>query len=415
MIKALALAVLLSGGPRAPTTVTIATARGELELPVRIDDTGAPVLYASPLVHALGGEVRLAGAWAEVSIARLPMRLLVGASFYVVNNRVQPMAARVSIIRDTLFVPLEFVATVLPREYGDRFKWDPIAARLIEAGWKPAPTRELPAPAASVLIEAPTRSSSGPRLPNGLRAGHLVTVDAGHGGDDPGNPGLFFPRGLKEKHVTLQVALMLREELQRRGVGVRMTRTTDVLPNLLRRAPMCGMDCDLFVSLHVDALDPRRRRDYAGVRGYHTLIIGEENTEDADRVANMENEALRFESPEAAREAQGALGFILRDLQMNEFLRESARAGELIQERLSAVHTGRNRGVKQSNRLAVLNTARRPAVLVEMGYSTNRADAQLLTTAASQRRMAMAIADAVVDYLLEYERRTGETDATGTR
>jgi len=415
MTALLLLMALLATAPRAPSTVTIATARGELELPVRADDTGAPVLYASPLVHALGGEVRLAGAWAEVSIARLPLRLLVGASFYVVNNRVQPMAARVSMIRDTLFVPLEFVATVLPREYGERFRWDPIAARLMEAGWKPPPAVAPPEPEPSVLIAAPSRGASGPRLPNGLRPGHLVTVDAGHGGDDPGNPGLFFPRGLKEKHVTLQVALMLREELQRRGVAVRMTRTTDILPNLLRRAPTCGSNCDLFVSLHVDALDPKRRRDYAGVRGYHTLIIGEENTEDADRVANMENEALRFESPEAAREAQGALGFILRDLQMNEFLRESARAGELIQERLSAVHTGRNRGVKQTNRLAVLNTARRPAVLVEMGYSTNRQDAQLLTAPASQRRMAIAIADAVVDYLLEYERRSGETDATGSR
>ena len=406
-------ALLVVAAPLPPATVTIATVRGELEIPVRIDDAGAPVLYALPLVHALGGEVKLAGAWAEVAIARLPLRLLVGASFYVVNNRVQPMAARVSVIRDTLFVPLEFVASVLPREYGDRFRWDATAARLIEAGWKPPPVAESPAPA--VVIAAPSRGGNLPRLPNGLRPGHVVTVDAGHGGDDPGNPGLFFPRGLKEKHVTLQVALMLREELQRRGIAVRMTRTSDVLPNLLRRAPMCGAECDLFVSLHVDALDPRRRRDYAGVRGYHTLIIGEENTEDADRVANMENEALRFESPEAAREAQGALGFILRDLQMNEYLRESARAGELIQERLSAVHTGRNRGVKQSNRLAVLNTARRPAVLVEMGYSTNRADAQLLTAPASQRRMATAIADAVVDYLLEYERRSGETGMAGSR
>jgi len=67
------------------------------------------------------------------------------------------------------------------------------------------------------------------RLPNGLRPGHLVTVDAGHGGVDPGNPGMFFPRGLREKDVTLAVAMLLRDELRRRGVTVRMTRTTDTL------------------------------------------------------------------------------------------------------------------------------------------------------------------------------------------
>ena len=40
---------------------------------------------------------------------------------------------------------------------------------------------------------------------------------------------MFFPRGIREKDVTLQVGLLLREELKRRGVAVRMTRTTDTL------------------------------------------------------------------------------------------------------------------------------------------------------------------------------------------
>lgn len=393
-----------------PATVTIATPRGELSLPVRTDASGAPVLYASPLILALGGEVKLSGAWAEVSIAQRPLRLLIGSAFYLSSNRVHPMAGEVSMPGDTLFVPLAFVTDVLPREYDTRFRWDAAAARLVETGWKP----RTPDHGAVVMTGVPLPGGGMvARLPNGLRPGHIVTVDAGHGGDDPGNPGLYFPRGVKEKHVTLQMALLLRDELRRHGVGVTMTRTTDVLPNLLRRAPMCGPDCDLFVSLHVDALDPKQRRDFASVGGFHTLIIGEENTEDADRVARMENEALRFESDETAREAQGALGFMLRDLQMNEFLRESARAGALIQQRMDPVHAGRNRGVKQSNRLAVLNTARRPAVLVELGFSTNRADARLLTTAAGQRSLARAIAAAIVDYLLEYERRSGVASDAG--
>ena len=118
----------------------------------------------------------------------------------------------------------------------------------------------------------------------------------------------------------------------------------------------------------------------AGVRGFHTIIIGEENTEDADRIAQMENEALRYESGHPAKPGDD-LDFILRNLQLNEYLRESARAAELVQQEIDRVHTGDNRGVKQSNRLAVLNTARRPAILVEMGYSTNREDARILDRA----------------------------------
>ncbi|HET9150597.1 MAG TPA: N-acetylmuramoyl-L-alanine amidase [Gemmatimonadales bacterium] len=390
----------------APASITLATPSGELVLPVRSDDRGAPVLYASPVVLALRGTIKVSGAWADVTLSGQPLRLLIGAPFYVRNSHVQPMAGRVVLLRDTLYVPLAFVAEELPRLFSERFRWDAANARLVETGWKPQP--DAAGDGTVVMNAVPGARYTGPRLANGLRPGHLITVDAGHGGDDPGNPGLFFPGGLKEKDVTLQVALLLRDELRNEGIQVRMTRTTDVRPNLFKRAPMCGSDCDLFVSLHVDALDPKRAPNYRNVSGFSTLIIGEENTEDASRVARMENEAVRYESA-ADQAAAGGLAFMLRDLQMNEYLRESARAGALIQEELGQVHSGVNRGVIQYNNLAVLNTARRPAVLVEMGYSTNRSDAALLTSPASQRRLAHAIAEALVQYLREYERRTGDT------
>lgn len=403
----LLLALALGAPPAAPPDdIMIATTRGELILPVRTDASGAPAVYASPLVLALGGTVKVSGAWAEVVLSGQPIRLLVGAPLYVRNNRVHPVAAPFSMLNDTLYVPLQFVAEELPRLFSERLRWDAEHARLVETGWTPpagvaaggqVELRTTPAP--------PARG--GRRLPNGLREGHLVVVDPGHGGADNGNPGMFFPRGVREKHVTLQMGLLLREELQKEGVRVHMTRTTDVLPSIFRRAPQCGADCDLFVSLHVDALDPKLQPNYRNITGFHTLIIGEENTEDADRVARMENEAIRYEAA-SEPETTGDLGFILRDLQMNEFLRESARVGALIQQEIDPVHTGVNRGVKQSNRLAVLNTARRPAVLVELGFSTSPSDARLLTSAGSQRQLARALSRAIVQYLREYERRVGD-------
>ena len=212
----------------------------------------------------------------------------------------------------------------------------------------------------------------------------------------------------------MAVCLLELAELRRRGVKVVMTRTTDTLINLFDRAGYCTAECDLFVSLHVDALDARSRRRFGVVRGFHTIIIGEENTEDADRIAQMENEALRYEEDAGSREP-GDIDFILRNLQMNEYLRESARAAELVQQEIGEVHTGDNRGVDQSNRLAVLNTARRPAILVEMGYSTNPEDARLLTGRKSQQAIAAAVADAIVAYLLERERKIGTTGAGSGR
>ena len=404
------LAAFLGGSPGAPSSITIASVRGEQRVDVVVAPDGSPALPARALLAALGGTFKQQDAWVDVFVARQQLRFLVGAPLYVFNGQVAPLASAPWAVLDTLYLPLQVVSDVLPRLFSERYRYDPASARLMDAGWQLVQGTGEPAPASAGATPRFT-----PRPTDGkLRRGHVVVVDPGHGGDDPGNPGLYFPRGVKEKHVTLQVGLLLRDELERRGVSVRMTRTTDVRPGLLTRAPLCDASCDLFVSLHVDALDPRRRRDYRGISGYHTLIIGEENTEDADRVATLENEALRFETAADRDQAEGALDFILKDLQVNEFLRESERAGSLIQSHLGEVHSGVNRGVRQSTRLAVLNTARRPAVLVEMGYSTHPGDARFMTDRVSQRRMAAALADAIVAYLADYERKTANLDGAGS-
>ncbi len=393
MIAVLALVAGLGLGT--PGQITVAGARGETTVPVRADPAGAPVVPASQLLAALEGTMRIHDGWADVTIARQPFRFLVGAPLYVFSSQLQPLANPVWLARDTLYLPFQFVSEILPYFLGERYRYDARTARLEDVSRRP-PTARAPAPAE--------------RLPNGLRSGHVVTIDPGHGGVDPGNPGTYFPRGVREKDVTLQVGLLLREELRQRGVGVRMTRTTDTLIDLGDRGGFCTAACDLFVSLHVNSL--ARRRGYTEVRGFETYFLAEARTEDAARVAKMENEAVRFEAGESQAAMTGGLDFILKDLQLNEHLRESARAAELVQKKLRTVHTGQDRGVKQAG-FMVLTTARRPAILVEMGYSTNPQDGRYLTSRRSQRTMAAAIADAIVDYLKDYERKTGGAEAGG--
>lgn len=403
MMGLLALVAALSTGfsDSAPQVVTVAGLRGESRIPVRTDETGAPVVPAAILMAALEGSAKVTEGWAEVSLARQAFRFLVGAPLCVCGNRLQPLAAAASITRDTLYLPLQFLAEILPTQLGNRYRYDGRRARLTVAG---APDRE---------VAARTAPSPQPReklLPNGLRPGHSVTIDPGHGGVDPGNPGVFFPRGTREKDVTLQIGLLLRNELKRRGVGVQMTRTSDTLIALGDRGSYCTEACDLFVSLHVNSL--ARRPGYTDIRGFETFFLAEARTEDAARVAQMENEAVRFETGSQAAESGVGLDFILKDLQLNEHLRESARAAELVQQQLKAVHTGESRGVKQAG-FMVLTTARRPAILVELGYSTNPEDGRLLTSYASQKTIASALADAIVEYLLEYQRKTSPAVQAG--
>jgi N-acetylmuramoyl-L-alanine amidase len=400
VILELAFAASLFGRPASlPTQVTVAAARGESHIPVRSDAAGSPVVAATTLVAALDGQLRLDAGWAEVVVAEQPFRFLVGAPLYLFSSQLLPLAGSASVVGDSLFLPYQFVAEILPYYLAERYRWDARLARLEELEGR------------TTTLAGRAASDPG-RLPNGLRPGHVVTIDPGHGGVDPGNPGVFFPRGIHEKQVTLQVGLLLREELKRRGIGVRMTRTTDTLIALGDRGGYCTEACDLFVSLHVNSL--ARRKGYTSVRGFETFFLAEARTEDAARVAKMENDAVRFETGASTAGVAGGLDFILKDLQLNEHLRESARLAELVQRSLDGVHSGENRGVKQAG-FMVLTTARRPAVLVEMGYSTNPQDGRLLTTRKSQKAMAASIADAVVEYLLEYERKTGAAADSGAR
>jgi N-acetylmuramoyl-L-alanine amidase len=259
-----------------------------------------------------------------------------------------------------------------------------------------------PPPPTQPTAVAPARTvtANAPNPITGLRLAHTVVVDPGHGGIDPGNPGLHFPGRLAEKDITLAIGRLLRAELLRRGLNVVLTRSTDTLIDLADRPTFCRAACDLFVSIHVNSM-PRGRRQ-GSVSGVETYFLSDAQTEDQKRVTQMENDAMRFETATPA--GDGPLAYILRDLQLNEYLRESARLAELVQGRVSAIHPGGDRGVQQGPFL-VLAAARRPAVLVETGFATHKDDGPFLASALGQRKIVNAIADGIVQYLLEFERK----------
>ncbi len=199
MIGTLLMLVLTAlAADSAPGVVTITGVNGETRIPIRADGSGAPVIAAPRLMRALDGSETVSDGWAEVSIGPRSFRFLLGAPLYVFDDRLLPLAAAASISRDTLFLPFQFIAEVLPSALGDRYRYDRRRARLIDAG----------VGARTPVARTPTETREAGRLPNGLRPGHIVTIDPGHGGVDPGNPGVFFPRGTREKEVTLAVGLL---------------------------------------------------------------------------------------------------------------------------------------------------------------------------------------------------------------
>ncbi len=221
----------------------------------------------------------------------------------------------------------------------------------------------------------------------------LVVIDAGHGGVDPGARG---PGGMREKDVTLAVARELARLLREDGAfEVRLTRDRDTLIALRDRPRLANRwrgpeRPALFLSIHANA------HRQASARGFETYFLSEAKTEEARRVAEMENAAQQFE--DSSDSSGDDLGFILNDLRQNFYLRESSDWAGMIQRRLGGVLPGPDRGVKQAA-FVVLDGAFMPAVLVEVGFITHPGEAALLGARDAQGRIAGGLADAVRDYL----------------
>ena len=379
-----------------PQQVLIATPRGQARIPVTAE-RGISAVAAILLSQPLGLVTSLDGSTIRATLAGVEFEFELDSPFFRYAGTAYAMVGAPYVARDTVFLPLHWLSDHVPRLLAARYRWDPGLARLDE--------RVVSTAAAAVTAAAPSpsvpaiASTAAPNPITGLRLPHTIVVDPGHGGVDPGNPGLHFPRGLAEKDITLGIGRLLRAELVRRGLSVVLTRSTDTLIDLANRPLFCRADCDLFVSIHVNAMPAGRRQ--GTINGVETYFLSDAKTEDQQRVAQMENDALRFET---VATVEGPLAYILRDLQLNEYLRESARLAELVQGKVAGIHPGEDRGVQQGP-FMVLAAARRPSILVETGFATNRDDGAFLASATGQHRIASAIADGIVAYLVEFERK----------
>ncbi|MFW6030588.1 MAG: N-acetylmuramoyl-L-alanine amidase, partial [Halanaerobiales bacterium] len=78
----------------------------------------------------------------------------------------------------------------------------------------------------------------------------VITLDPGHGGQDPGALG---HSEIYEKNPVLEIALRLEKLLENAGAEVIMTRSTDEFISLEERVKLANkMNSDIFVSIHLN-------------------------------------------------------------------------------------------------------------------------------------------------------------------
>jgi N-acetylmuramoyl-L-alanine amidase len=321
------------------------------------------------------------------------LRFWATSPFFRAAAAVHQLAFPVHDLGGVAYLPEQFFIQWLPTAYPEHyeFRGGALAVKSLPAGAAvvagAAPPSPLPSPAAAAEAER-RRTAARTRV---------VVIDPGHGGRDPGKIG---PNRLAEKEVALLISQRLATILRERGYEVHLTRTTDTLISLMDRPRLANQwrgdrPGAVFLSIHANSAPS------TAARGFETFFLSEARTEDERRVAEMENEAIRFEDT-PTRPTGNELDQILSGLRSDFLTRASHDLAAVVQEKMAAFHPGPNRGVKRAG-FYVLVGAIMPAVLIETAFISNREEAGLLGTQAFQQKLVWGIADAVDEFFRRHE------------
>jgi len=180
----------------------------------------------------------------------------------------------------------------------------------------------------------------------------IILIDPGHGGKDPGA----VANGLHEADINLAVAGFLAIALREAGAAPLLTRSRDTIMTLGRRASIeHALKPGLFISLHCNAA--------TNPQAHGIEIYTSPGQTKADAAGTAIFEAIREAFPQAN-------------------YRTDPSDGDPDKE----------------ERFFVLTMTLCPAVLLEMGFLTNAAEADWLSRRETQMQMAAAIAKGILSW-----------------
>jgi len=228
-----------------------------------------------------------------------------------------------------------------------------------------------------------------PVAPIPQRLKKIVVIDAGHGGHDPGAKGSEH----WEKDINLGAALALKARLERSGdYKVVLTRSDDVFIPLDQRVQIARTaNADLFISLHSDS----GMNDQT--RGASVYTLSDKGSDRAAKSMLDKNDWLVNASLPTQDKA---VKQILFDLTQRETKNRSANFAQILLDNIDQdvpllAKSHRDAG------FAVLLAPDVPAVLLEMGFITNREDESLLAGDVTRKDFMDSVGDAIDAYFAQ--------------
>jgi N-acetylmuramoyl-L-alanine amidase len=224
---------------------------------------------------------------------------------------------------------------------------------------------------------------------------HTITIDAGHGGRDPGAIG---KAGTREKDVTLDIARRLKEKLASNPqYRIVLVRDSDTFVPLKERAAYANsLETDLFISIHVNYLTGISKN------AVETYYFGKYEDPATRKLAQRENEHSLYTISE--------FGQLMKDMQDSMKLQESKGLAQTIQGSLLRNMRLQNQVVLDTGVRAapfvVLLGVKAPSVLVEIGSLSSTEAESSLGEARYKDEIASYLAAGISDYLANRPQRT---------
>ena len=215
-----------------------------------------------------------------------------------------------------------------------------------------------------------------------------IVIDPGHGGDDAGAKG---PGASAEKDITLQIARRLKATIEARiGLRVLLTRDGDENVALDRRTSLANNNkADLFISLHANASTSPQSR------GAQVLSLS------LQEYKSRTDAAVAQDLPvPVVGGGVRSIDVVPWELAQLPYANRSAALAAILVRLLAERNVPLYSRPAAQMPLRPLVGANMPAVLVELGFLTNGADAKAL----SQAETTTAIIEAIVAMVSEVRR-----------
>ncbi|HUX11559.1 MAG TPA: N-acetylmuramoyl-L-alanine amidase [Spirochaetia bacterium] len=223
-----------------------------------------------------------------------------------------------------------------------------------------------------------------------------IIIDPGHGGIDPGtleDPFSGKKSNLMEKNIVLRIGLDLERALKANypDKQIIMTRQTDAFVSLEKRTEIANSvrlapnEAKVFISIHANASFDHE------ANGYEVWYLP----------PAFERDVI---DPKSLVKSRKEIYPILNAMREEEYTIQSSLLGRDI---LAGIHAAvgdkeTDRGLKAQDWYVVRNS-RMPAVLVEVGFVTNKDEAKLLHDDSYLEKLARGLYLGIVDFVDHFD------------